>query len=79
MKKALRCIAFLIVLFLVLNRTYGILSWKDTYGDYITSTQQLYSTKEELIDAVFLGSSHCYCSINPDILNFSLDIGENLC
>lgn len=68
MKKALRCIAFLIVLFLVLNRTYGILSWKDTYGDYITSTQQLYSTKEELIDAVFLGSSHCYCSINPDIL-----------
>lgn len=68
MKKAIRCIAFLIILFLTINITYDVLSWKDTHGDYTTSTKQLYSTEDNLIDAVFLGSSHCYCSINPDLL-----------
>lgn len=68
MKKLLRGIAFLIVLFFVLNRTYEILSWKDTYGDYDSSVQQLYATDDNLADVIFLGSSHCYCSISPDVL-----------
>lgn len=68
MKKAIRCIAFLVVLFLVFLRTYDVLSWKDTSGAYWSSTKQLYSTEDELIDVVFLGSSHCYCSICPDVL-----------
>lgn len=68
MKKFLQCIVFMVILFLVLNRTYGILSWKDTYGDYESSVQQLYATDEDLMDVVFLGSSHCYCSIVPDVL-----------
>lgn len=68
MKKAIRCIAFLIVTFLLINRTYDVLRWKDTSGDYLSSTTQLYSTKDNLIDVVFFGSSHCYCSISPDVL-----------
>ncbi len=68
MKKAIRCMAFLIILFFSITGTYNVLSWKDTHGDYITSTKQLYSTDENLMDVIFLGSSHCYCGINPDVL-----------
>lgn len=68
MKKAIRCIAFLIVLALSINVTYKVLFWKDTSGGYISSTQQLYATEENLMDVVFLGSSHCYCGITPDVL-----------
>lgn len=68
MKKAIRCIAFLIITFLVLIRTYDILKWKDTSGDYLSSTTQLYATKDNLMDIIFLGSSHCYCTISPDVL-----------
>lgn len=68
MKKAIRCIVFLIVLFLIICRVYNVLKWKDTSGEYVSATKQLYATEENLIDVVFLGSSHCYCGINPDIL-----------
>lgn len=68
MKKAIRCIAFLIITFFVLIRTYDILKWKDTSGDYLSSTAQLYATKDNLMDVIFLGSSHCYCTISPDVL-----------
>lgn len=68
MKKAIRCIAFLILLFLIINRTFDILAWKDTSGNYLSATKQLYSTEDDLIDVIFLGSSHCYCGISPDVL-----------
>lgn len=68
MKKALRCIAFLIVMFLVIRTTYDVLSWKDTAEKYVSSTKQLYATDDNLMDVVFLGSSHCYCGIAPDVL-----------
>lgn len=68
MKKAIRCIAFFIILICLLIRTYDVLSWKDTSEPYWSATKQLYSTKEDLMDVVFFGSSHCYCGISPDIL-----------
>ena len=68
MKKALRCIAFLIVMFFVIRTTYDVLSWKDTAEKYVSSTKQLYATDDNLMDVVFLGSSHCYCGIAPDVL-----------
>ena len=68
MKKIIRGILFLSILFLILYRVYNILEWKDTSGDYLSSTTQLYSTGDELIDVVFFGSSHCYCAANPDAL-----------
>ena len=68
MKKAIRCIAFLLILFFVIIRAYDILSWKDTSEAYLSSTKQLYSTEDDLMDVVFLGSSHCYCGISPDVL-----------
>lgn len=68
MKKAISCVVFLTLLFFTIFKVYDILSWKDTTGDYLSSTQQLYATDEDLIDVVFVGSSHCYCSIFPEKL-----------
>lgn len=68
LKNAIRCIAFLCLLFFLIVRTYDVLSWKDTLGDYVSSVEQLYSTEDDMIDVVFTGSSHTYCSIAPAIL-----------
>lgn len=68
MKKAIRGLAFSILLVLIVCKTYSILAWKDTTGDYLSSTQQMYATDDNLMDVIFMGSSHCYCSINPALL-----------
>lgn len=68
MKKALKCIAFVLVLSMVTSCVYKILSWKDTTDDYVSSAEMLYNTEKNLIDAVFLGSSHTYCSIYPAVM-----------
>lgn len=68
MQKIVKPIAFIILLSFVLVGTYKIVSWKDTTGDYQSSTAQLYNTDKDLIDVVFLGSSHCYTNIYPCLL-----------
>lgn len=68
---AKKCIAILIfcaLLAFVLCRVYRVLSWKDTTGDYLSSTSQLYHTPEHTVDVVFMGSSHCYCGVYPAVL-----------
>ena len=67
-KSAVQCIAFLCLLFFLIVRTYDALSWKDTLGDYISSVEQLYSTDDDMMDVVFTGSSHTYCSIVPALI-----------
>lgn len=67
-KSAVRCIAFLAVLLFLIVRTYDVLSWKDTLGDYLSSVNQLYATEDDMMDVVFTGSSHTYCSISPALL-----------
>lgn len=68
MKKGIRFIAFILILIMAVMGTYRILSWKDTTGDYLSSTQQLYATEDNLMDVIFVGSSHVYCGINPSYL-----------
>lgn len=68
MKKIIRAIAFILILAVAMMGTYKVLSWKDTSGDYLSSTQQLYATQDNLMDVVFLGSSHVYCGVNPAVL-----------
>lgn len=68
MKKAIKVFSFSLILVLLISGVYRVLSWKDTTGGYLSSTQQLYATEDNLIDVVFLGSSHVYCGINPSIL-----------
>lgn len=68
MRKAIRGVAFFIVTILLLYRTYDILRWKDTLGGYLSSTNQMYSTDDGLMDVVFMGSSHCFSSVYPEVL-----------
>lgn len=68
MKRIIKIFAFCIILVLFLNRVYTILSWKDTAGDYYSSTEALYELEDNLVDVLFLGSSRCYCSINNSVL-----------
>lgn len=68
MKSAVRGIAFVTLVVFLIVRCYEVLSWKDTLGDYISSTQQLYATEENRMDVLFMGSSHAYCSVAPAIL-----------
>ena len=67
-KNALRGIVFLGILFVLIVRSYDVLSWKDTLGDYLSSVNQLYATDDNKIEVVFTGSSHTYCSISPALL-----------
>ena len=60
-----KMVAFFALLSAVLWKTYEVLAWKDTTGDYLSSMQQLYSTPKNTLDVVFLGSSHCYCGVLP--------------
>lgn len=68
LKSAIRGIAFLSLVFFLIVRCYDVLSWKDTLGDYISSTTQLYSTEDDRMDVIFMGSSHAYCSVAPAVI-----------
>ena len=64
----IKCVCFFTLLGLTVFSVYNVLKWKDTTGDYLSSVEQLYATPEDLIDVVFVGSSHCYFGIQPAIL-----------
>ncbi len=64
----IRILVFLAVLTGVLTVVYRALSWKDTMGDHLSSFSQLYATPEDTIDLVFVGTSHVYCGLLPEIL-----------
>lgn len=66
--KIIRIIAFALLVALVVVVTYNVLAWKDTNGNYVSTTKQLYATGDNLMDVVFVGSSHCYCGIYPSEL-----------
>lgn len=67
-KKFLKLICFASIAGAIILNVYNIISWKDTTGAYMSVTQQLAATDDDLIDAVFMGSSHCYCAVNPSQL-----------
>ena len=64
-KQAAKIIIFCVVFLLLLNRIYDIFSWKDTAGEYYSSMNSFYELEDSVVDVLFLGSSHCYCSVNP--------------
>lgn len=66
-KRCLKIIVFSGIFLILLNRIYTILSWKDTAGDYYSSVDSYYELEEDLVDVLFFGSSHCYCSVDPSL------------
>jgi len=85
-KRTIQAIIFCIVFAVLFHYTYKVLSWKDTSGSYYSSMHSFYELEEDLVDVLFLGSSHCYCSVNNSLLwdeygisSFSLSIsGQDL-
>ncbi len=63
-KNLVKIVAFCTILAFLINGTYKALAWKDTAGAYISSVESLYDLEEDVVDVLFLGSSHCYCTIN---------------
>lgn len=61
-------LGFIVITLVGVHKIYGVFRWKDTTGGYLSSIDQLYNTKENLIDLVFVGSSHCYHGIYPELL-----------
>ena len=68
MKNWIRGAVFIFVLAVVIGRAYQILSWKDTSGSYVSSLQELYNTQDDLMDVVFMGTSHVFAGVNPALL-----------
>lgn len=67
-KRCLKIIVFCSIFLILFNRIYTILSWKDTAGDYYSSVDSYYELEEDVVDVLFFGSSHCYCSVDPSVL-----------
>ena len=68
LKQTVLVISFILLAVFAVTALYRIVRWKDTTGDYISSIDQLKNTPKDTIDAVFVGSSHVYCGVNPAIL-----------
>lgn len=64
MKKALSALCFLVVLLLSLSLLYRVFSWKNEIVLHLSSVQQLHETEDDLMDLVFVGTSHVYCGVN---------------
>lgn len=73
-KQAAKIIVFCLIFVVLFNYIYRVLSWKDTAGDYYSSMETFYNLDENVVDVLFLGSSHCYCSVNNSYLwdNFGI-------
>ena len=64
LSRLLKITAFGLILALLLSYTYKVFSWKDGVGDYSSSTETLYNDLDaNIVDVLFVGSSHCYSSI----------------
>lgn len=85
-RQAIKIIVFCLIGILLLQRLYQIFSWKDTAGDYKSSVETFYRLDRNSVDVLFLGSSHCYFSVdvanlweNHGIAAYSLAIsGQDL-
>ena len=71
MKNVLRCAAFTLITAIIISYALKVLSLKDTSGaneDRYSVYEELYNTDKNMIDVVFLGTSHCYNSVYPALI-----------
>lgn len=68
LKKLILPFIFLIILTFCVCLLYRVFRWKDTCGDYLSSTESFYSLDKNTVDALFIGPSYTYSSINPAII-----------
>lgn len=68
LRKAAKAVLFCLIAVLLYLYLYKVLSWKDTGGGYLSTMETFYGLEDDVVDVAFLGSSHCYCSVNTAIL-----------
>ena len=57
--------AFCLIFIFLFSYSYKVLSWKDGSGGYNSAAVTLYNKlDDDIVDVLFLGSSHCFCSIS---------------
>ena len=64
-KRACAVVGFAVLVLLIVSVAYNVLKWKDTNGVYLSSVEMLKNTDDDLIDVVFMGSSHAYHGLIP--------------
>ena len=63
--RSLKIIAFCLIFIYLFNYSYKVLSWKEGTSPYTSASSTLYDKLEDdIVDVLFLGSSHCYASIS---------------
>lgn len=68
MKKVVKVMVFLAVFVICANYIYDILLWKNSTDNNMYNIQHFYELEDNTVDALFLGSSHCFCTVNNAIL-----------
>lgn len=62
-KQGASAVCFCVLFVFLIKYVYGIFSWKDGSGAYFTPVPAFYELNQDTVDVLFLGSSHCYCTI----------------
>lgn len=75
-RQAVKIISFCLILAISVNLAYSALSWKDSVGEYSSAMKTLQKLEDNTVDVLFLGSSHCYCGVNPSLLYDKYGIGS---
>ena len=68
--RCLKVLVFSGLLLLCFRYFFRVFGWKDaTGGDFGEDTvRHFYETEDNVIDVIFYGSSHCYCTVNQAVL-----------
>ncbi len=67
-KNIIKCILFIALIIATLAVIFRVFSWKNATDNGLNIVGHFYETPEDTIDVLFLGSSHCFCTINNSIL-----------
>lgn len=68
--RCLKVSVFLCLLLLCFHYFFHVLGWKDATGGDAKEdiVRHFYQTEDNIIDVIFYGSSHCYCTVNQAVL-----------
>lgn len=66
----LKVLVFLGLLLLCFRCFFRVFGWKDATGGDVGEdiARHFYETEDNIIDVIFYGSSHCYCTVNQAVL-----------
>lgn len=64
----IKVVVFMMIMLFVGQRLYQVLLWKNSSDNNLYNVKHFYDTPKEKIEVLFLGSSHCFCTVNNALL-----------